>query len=189
MGFGLFAHGKGNVLPEFEADYKKYSLTYLLGQCPDFKNEKSALEKLAEDLSSRHGVKIKVLLTPKYHCELAGEGIEYAWGLAKKTFRRMPYKDKHGKAKFHGCARSSLYSVTVDHIRKYSARCRRYMLTYQLFDAQVPDDEAAKIGISYDVLESYVNTKMKAHRCTADQESRFIAEEWRKAQESRQIIG
>jgi len=41
----------------------------------DYKNEKSILEAIAE----RRGVIIKP--TPKYHCELVGEGIEYSWGL------------------------------------------------------------------------------------------------------------
>jgi len=48
---------KGNVLPEFEWDAKKFVLTDLLGACPDFKYEKSAMQKLAEDLSVFHSRK------------------------------------------------------------------------------------------------------------------------------------
>ena len=63
---------------------KKYSLTYLMEQSPDFKNEKSVLEKLAEDLSTVGGFSVKILVSVKYHCELARECIEYAWGYSKK---------------------------------------------------------------------------------------------------------
>lgn len=175
---------KGNVLPEYEERYKTYSLTYVLSQCPDFKKMRSLHCRSWQKTSRRHGVKIEVLLTPKYHCELAGEGIlEYAWGLAKKTFRWIPHKDKKGKAEFHAGVETSLYSVTVQQIRKFSARCRRYMLTYQLLDGNVSNEDATKAGVSYDVLELYyVNTKMKTYWCTASQESSFIAKEWRKAQ-------
>jgi len=34
-----------------------------------------------EAIAENRGVIIKA--TPKYHCELAGEGIEYSWGFAK----------------------------------------------------------------------------------------------------------
>jgi len=73
----------GNILPEFKLDAKKFVLTDLLSNCPDFKYEKSAMQKLAEDLSSLHDRKIDLLITPKYHCKLAGEGIKYGLGCSK----------------------------------------------------------------------------------------------------------
>ena len=30
-------------------------------------------------------------INTKYHCELAGEGIEYAWGLIKREFRDLEH--------------------------------------------------------------------------------------------------
>jgi hypothetical protein len=63
---------------------RQYALSYLLQQCTDFKNEKSNLEHLAAELSRRDKT-ISILFTPKYHCELAGEGIEYCWGAAKEN--------------------------------------------------------------------------------------------------------
>jgi len=32
--------------------------------------------------------------TPKYHCELAGEGIAYTWGCSKNYYRSMNLQDK-----------------------------------------------------------------------------------------------
>jgi len=108
---------KGNVLPEFESDAKKFVLTDLLGACPDFKYEKSAMQKLAEDLSVLHSRKVELLITPKYHCELAGEGIEYGWGLFKKDFRRTPHAEKKGRERFETCVKRSLKRVIVLRMR------------------------------------------------------------------------
>jgi len=49
------------------------SYIHLLSQCKDFKNEQSQLENIG---GAKYGYEI--WFTPKeYHCELAGEGIEY----------------------------------------------------------------------------------------------------------------
>jgi hypothetical protein len=48
-----------------------------MGLCHDFINEEGMLLRDAKCLD------IKVLLTPKCHAELAGEGVEYIWGGAK----------------------------------------------------------------------------------------------------------
>jgi hypothetical protein len=37
--------------------------------------------------------------TPKAHCEIAGEGIEYYWGRGKSKYRGLPMKEKTGKKK------------------------------------------------------------------------------------------
>jgi hypothetical protein len=38
--------------------------------------------------------------SPKYHCELAGEGIEYSWGNAKMKYRSFIAREKRTKAQF-----------------------------------------------------------------------------------------
>jgi hypothetical protein len=49
----------------------------------------------------------KVLLTPKCHAELAGEGVEYIWSGAKGEYRRLSFAEKRGednlKASLHHC--------------------------------------------------------------------------------------
>jgi hypothetical protein len=56
------------------------SLKYMLSSCKDFEEEESLLQSM--------GRKMGVLVdrTPKCHCELAGEGIEYAWGCSKNYY-------------------------------------------------------------------------------------------------------
>jgi len=146
----------GNVLPEFTSEAKKFVLTNLLAECLDFKYEKSAMQKLAEDLSRRHQRKIDLLITPKYHCELAGEGIEYGWGFFKKDYRRIPHAEKKGRDLFRSCVKKSLKKVTVEHIRRFSARARRYMLTYMLLDSP---ESLEGHGLSYHEIEQYVGKK------------------------------
>jgi hypothetical protein len=70
---------RGEILPM----YLPYCLRHLLSECSDFKNEISALEDLASKLSTTSS-DLRIKFTPKYHCKIAGEGIEYAWGYSKK---------------------------------------------------------------------------------------------------------
>ena len=62
------------------------SLRYLLSQCADFKNELSTLQALGKDIG------IVVNSTPKYHAELASEGIEYSWDTQKGCIIRQLYE-------------------------------------------------------------------------------------------------
>ncbi|KAI2502372.1 hypothetical protein MHU86_12104 [Fragilaria crotonensis] len=62
----------------------QYSLRSLLSNCRDFKEEETALQFLGTQLG------VTVLLTPKFHAELAGEGVEYSWAHLKAYYRRMP---------------------------------------------------------------------------------------------------
>ena len=170
------------IKPECQALYEQYSLTYLMAQCQDFKAEKSAMEKLADDLTTKGDARVYILVSPKYHCELAGEGIEYAWGFAKKVYRNLPFERKKGKANFHAAVRQSLHSVSIDTMRKFSAKARRYMLVYKLFDSAASPEEYASKGMSYREIERFVDKLMKVHRSAADQDTGFITKTWREAQ-------
>ncbi len=46
--------------------------------------------------------------TPKCHCELAGEGIEYSWGCAKNEYHRQPLSAKTKKEIFRETVRKSI---------------------------------------------------------------------------------
>jgi hypothetical protein len=176
---------EGKVRDDCVNEYQKYSLTYLMSQCEDFQKEKSAMEFLAEKLSLLHGIKVELLTSTKYHCEVAGEGIEYDWGYAKKTYRRIPLSDKKGKEKFVHCVKESLRSVSIGLARKFSAKARRYMLTYQVFDNAGDYEDFQSKGLSYQEIEKHVTAKMKAHRSSADQECRYISQVWRESQQRR----
>ena len=72
----------------------QYSLCSLLGECKDFKEEETALQFLGTQLG------VTVLLTPKFHVELAGEGVEFSWAHSKAYYQRMPLSRKRGHNNF-----------------------------------------------------------------------------------------
>ena len=57
--------------------YTKNRLVEILAACTDFETQKRTLGVKAER-------------SPKFHCELAGEGIEYDWAYCKQQYRRRP---------------------------------------------------------------------------------------------------
>ena len=84
---------EGKIRQEFHP----YLLRKLMSDCADFRNEKSAMAHLFEQLSEKGPCRMILLVSPKYHCEIAGEGIEYAWGLLKKWVRSIFLEDKKGR--------------------------------------------------------------------------------------------
>ena len=69
-------------------------LKLLLSQCYDFMNEETMLQQTIKDLGAC------LERSPKYHCAIAGEGIEYCWGNAKMLYRRTPYSKRSTKQDF-----------------------------------------------------------------------------------------
>ncbi|KAI2498015.1 hypothetical protein MHU86_16452 [Fragilaria crotonensis] len=65
----------GNVLEDAE----NWSLKYIMASCLDFAEELTALQYVGQELG------VSVIITPKFHAELAGEGIEYSWGISKEN--------------------------------------------------------------------------------------------------------
>ena len=50
--------------------------------CQDFIDEPSAMQRALTIISNKNNsTKMHLLISPKYHCEIAGEGIEYDWGI------------------------------------------------------------------------------------------------------------
>ena len=80
----------GNVKSEFQ----HYVLNDLMKNCEDFMNQKNAMEELCDKLSAIGEPSIKILTSPKYHCEIAGEGIELNWGYMKKGYCNIPLEEK-----------------------------------------------------------------------------------------------
>ena len=110
-----------------------------------------------------------MLIIPKYHFELAREGIEYVWGIVKKVYIIKPLIDKTTKDKFHQCVKEAMNYVKVDIVRQFAAKARRYMLAYRNLDPN---------GISYIKIERFVK-KVKNHRSVSDQDTGFIDKAWR----------
>jgi hypothetical protein len=111
---------------------KETSLKLLIEMQPDFVSELTLLQF--------HGVKLGAIIdrSPKCHPEIAGEGIEYVWALAKLWFRRQPKSNRCSKELFHRMvdASTSPFDVcSIDKVRKCSRRARQYMLAYKAIAA------------------------------------------------------
>ena len=93
---------------------------------PDFLEEKTLLQYYGDQMG------IIVDPTPKCHPELAGEGIEYAWGCAKGSYRRLPIKEKKSKQNFKKSVKKVLLEevLSTNRIRMFSRRARQYTLAY-----------------------------------------------------------
>jgi len=83
----------GRKDPETGDIVKGTLLHALLEKCDDFKHELSMLQILGQEIG------VAVDATPKYHAELAGEGIEYSWGYSKSVYRHSPLSSKKGRPK------------------------------------------------------------------------------------------
>ena len=118
-----------------------FSLSYvhLMKNCEDFKTEKMSLQ----DLASKIGVEVRS--SPKYHAELAGEGIEYVWALTKNWFKRQPLSQRKTRGQFTALAEKALSTamVTAKACRASSRRARSYILAY-LYLEETGDEEAIK---------------------------------------------
>jgi hypothetical protein len=170
---------RGEVLPQ----YLPYCMRYLMSECSDFKNEVTALEDLAEKLSTETCM-VKINFTPKYNCEIAGEGIEYAWGYSKRYYRNLPHVRKKGIKNFRESVRESVRVVSIDNVRKFGGRIRRYMLAYLHFDR--PHDERQdhhqQQKATYAMIESFVKKESKSHRSVFDSETGYLTRVWKESQ-------
>ena len=124
---------------------------------------------LFAQLSEKAEANLKMLTSPKYHCELAGEGVEYTWGFMKRNFRNLSLNEKNTKEKFNKAVTSSVELVSIQNVRKFSGRCRRYMMTYQ----ELEKDNGQ--SVTFDMIEKYTR-KLKTHRNVGD-----IEKAWREA--------
>ena len=97
-------------------------LTGILGSQPDFLAPVKS--KLEEAINAAGHL---CIFLPKFHCEL--NFIEMVWGRAKQHQRAECTFTTVGQEKN---IMRWLNSVTVSEMRKYSARCRRFMKFYRL---------------------------------------------------------
>jgi hypothetical protein len=152
---------------------ERTSLVFILGECADFKNEVSVLQKIADKYNA------VVWFTPKYHCEIAGEGVEYAWGYGKRIYRRVPMKEKKKKQDFESLVKRIFSRETISStvIRRFSGRARQYICSYHvLHNQQKQGDLKEKLSISLAEVEK-VAKQFKTHRCALDFDFRFIEAE------------
>jgi hypothetical protein len=136
----------GSIKDNKKEDVTKFVLSEMLAKCEDFATEITHLEHLVSQISDKCGGDGKeIMFSPKCHCELAGLGIEYGWGLSKRYYRRMiTLGDK--KKDFKGSVRLALEQVTKEHARRFCYKTRWYAMAYiALAENNLTDVEHAMI--------------------------------------------
>jgi hypothetical protein len=145
-----------------------YSLEVLMESRLDFLQEKTSLQKLGESL----GVMIEY--TPKYHAELAGEGVEYDWGCGKQRYRRQPLARKRTLANFKSLVKECFGRdyLTKSIVRKTARRARAYICAHHWLDNGA--DGLPDTGeISLAKIEQ-LSKQMRTHRCAFDFDKGYI---------------
>jgi hypothetical protein len=152
--------------PKVKRD-KETSVREILKGCQDFANETPQLEYIAQ----KHlGAFIR--LTPKCHPEIAGRGIEYAWGYAKLRFRRGINDAVASHLEENVKAALSREVLTISRMRKFARKARDYKLTYSYLVALADGEDASAAKGRIEHL-----TKLfKQHRSALDADYKFIAD-------------
>jgi len=128
----------------------KWNASLHLAHRRDFREERTLIEKL---FAAEGHIAVA---SPRYHPELAGNGIEYCWGKAKWCFRRqinnLVSKDLEKNVvialgdspfKAHGTGEVCDAPLPVSRVRKFARRARTYGLLFQHFPS-AKDGEAAR---------------------------------------------
>ena len=155
---GLWKEGMVEKVDEDDPKGRDQSMSmdHVLGSCTDFRTEQTALQAMVE--ARRH----ILVMSPKGHCELAGQGVEYDWGRQKQHFRR------HNKCKtgagFHALILASMSprALPLSTSRKFARKARAYRRAYR----EGVDNEHA-------VIEETIK-KFRSHRNAVDFAGKFI---------------
>ena len=147
----------------------KIQYSDVLADCPNFANELTSLQHLADELRS------SIDCSTKSHPELAGEGIEYSWGRAKCFYQSAKLKDKTGKANFLKLVQTSLSMTThegggldIHLIQKFSRCTRQYILAYYYLEHDCGKKEVDELNIEK------VRKEFKTHWSAIDFDEQFI---------------
>jgi hypothetical protein len=130
---------------------------------------------------------LEVMLIPKFHCEMAGEGIEYAWGVSKSIYRSMKLADKKSLFGFHHLVKNECLSrnaILTKNVRRFSLRARTYMCAYFEYETTHANgiesrnrergaNEAALPSLNYSLIQK-MQRKFKTHRGALDFDKSFI---------------
>ena len=131
--------------------------------CVDVRSQKSLLEKVVYDRGH------VLILSPKYHPELAGVSIEYCWGQSKYRFRNR-YNDRETKnLRTNVLATFDPSQLTLAVTLAYARKTRDYRMTYKT----IMTEKIGTKSMSKGNIEK-IRKHHKCHRNILDQEIGFI---------------
>ena len=94
-------------------------------ECPYFRDEKGMVQTLIKKRGGRF------LLTPKYHCVLAGMGVKYSWCKVKQNFQDNQQQDP--KKPGRECRKSAeVVVLSLDLVLWYAPRASDMLEVYKM---------------------------------------------------------
>ena len=127
---------------------RQFVLSLVMADRPDFKNELTDLEYLAQRMSDEN-CQVVVIFSPKYHPNIAGEGIEDCWGFAKRILRRTPLKQRIHFDGYTRLVKQQMMKNDPARCMRFRRKCRKYMLGYQEVSSEVVELEEGKTAMSF----------------------------------------
>jgi len=124
----------------------------------------------------RAAIHIKsVVITQKFHAELAREGIEYSWAVTKGVYRCKSLRAKRGKESFKmlvkECTSRDTLAITKT-VHKLSRQARAYICTYySLYESNRNGDDTSTLTLP--LIERLVKA-FKTHRAAIDFDAGFV---------------
>jgi hypothetical protein len=149
---------------------ENWSLKYLMASCLDFAEEMTALQHVG------HALGVSVVITPKFHAEMAGEGIEYSWGVSKSVYRKMPLDSKKGKSSFKALVKecTSRDVLRTETVRKLSRRARSYICAYYVLHQRKLNNCNDNMPTLTLPLINRLMKEFKTHRAAVDFDAGFV---------------
>ena len=144
-----------------------------LGACRDFRTEFTYIKKLVHDRGHI------LICSPKSHCEIAGVGVEYSWGMSKMHFRRTNDCDP---AHLHDNVVKSLSEevLPLSRVRKYARRTRDFKRAYRHLEESGEESGEAAAATAGEAVEGVLRflrvnvTKVKTHRSALANDFAFL---------------
>jgi len=152
---------------------ENWSLKYLMASCLDFAEEMTALQHVGKELG------VSVIISPKFHAEMAGEGIEYSWGISKNVYRKKPLDSKKAKISFKALVKecTSRDILTTAIVRKLSRRARSYICAYYTLHQQNLanncENDNRPAALTLPLIERLMKA-FKTHRAAVDFDAGFV---------------
>mmetsp|Transcript_24742 Transcript_24742/g.40115 ORF Transcript_24742/g.40115 Transcript_24742/m.40115 type:complete len:503 (+) Transcript_24742:505-2013(+) len=141
----------------------RYCLNHLMGLLPDFENEKTLLH--------HHGEALGCIIynSPKCTPEIAGEGIEYDWGVSKLYYKAQDVDRKRKRTNFEALVSEAIGEtvLSLDTVRRNAKRAREFMISY--YELEKNDEKTAPSD-----LKKMMKTR-RAHSSVIDMDKGFMS--------------
>ncbi len=98
---------------------------------------------------------VEVMLTPKCHAKIAGEGVEYMWACSKGAYRNLALKEKKGKENFVTRVRHCLSAqiISIKRIRMFARQAQQHLVAYHAINTAQVSSEIQQDCSKYDPVE------------------------------------